>query len=91
MAKERAERVDFETYMRAWQSSSSVAEVASKTGLTKDSCSTRASGYRKKGIALKSFPKGGGAKLDIAACQALLATLNAEAEQAEEIEEPVAG
>ena len=51
-------------------------EVSDKTGLPVASVHTKASGLRKKGVALKNFPRGGGkgrAKLDYAAINAALA------------------
>ena len=44
-----------EEFVRAWQSSGSLAEVLRETGLRTQTACARASRYRKKGIALKRF------------------------------------
>ncbi len=72
---EREPRVPLTTFIQAWESSDSVAQVAEKTGLKQNSVQARASKYRSQGIPLKEMPRGGGAKLDIAEAQALLAKL----------------
>jgi transposase len=68
-------RVDGETFITAWEGSSSVKEVSEKTGIKLTSIMARASKYRSEGIALKNMPRGGGAKLNVAAMQALLVKL----------------
>jgi hypothetical protein len=43
-------------YVKAWQESSSIAEVAAKTRTKKAACRMRARRYRERGIPLKEFP-----------------------------------
>jgi len=43
-------------FIEAWQGSSSVAEVAKKTGMLKKTVRVRACRYRKVGIPLRDFP-----------------------------------
>jgi hypothetical protein len=43
-------------FIRAWQQSRSVAEVATKVRMNKNACRVRAHRYRKMGIPLKRFP-----------------------------------
>jgi hypothetical protein len=52
-ANGNAERREF---IKAWQESNSVAEVASKVRRSKNACRVRASRYRERGILLKEFP-----------------------------------
>ena len=49
--------VDSETFVRTWQSSSTVEEVAQKLGMPASIANARAGGYRKKGINLKMMSK----------------------------------
>ena len=48
-------KVTTKTFVAAWKSSKSPAEVAKKTGLTADSAKVKASVLRKKGVLLKKF------------------------------------
>ena len=73
--KVRNERVSTETFIRAWESSTGVQEVSQKTGMKTPTAQARASKQRAAGIPLKHMPKGGGAKLDVKAAQALVAQL----------------
>lgn len=43
-------------FVEAWQTSNSVAEVATKTGMSKPQVRVRACRYRQHGIPLKEFP-----------------------------------
>ncbi len=43
-------------FVQAWQSSSSVAEVSSKTGSSKNAVRVRAHRYRQMGVPLKQYP-----------------------------------
>jgi hypothetical protein len=43
-------------FVKAWQESSSVAEVSSKVRSKKNACKVRAYRYRKMGVPLKEFP-----------------------------------
>jgi hypothetical protein len=45
-----------EQFVRAWQTSSSVAEVAMKLRMKKAQCRVRACRYRQRGVLLKQFP-----------------------------------
>ena len=74
-------RNDFETFIRAWETSDSVQEAADKCGITKDSAGQRASQYRSQyGIDLKKMQRG--QRLDVGDAQDFLAALRAENEQA---------
>jgi len=86
MAESRV-RVSMVDFIKAWQSSDSVKEVADKTGLAEGSVQARASKYRsaefndkgevtRPAIPLKTMPRGGGARLQVDAAMALLAELN---------------
>lgn len=72
---EREARVSLEQFVKAWESSDSVAQVAAKTKLKATSVQARASKYRGLGIPLKEMPRGGGAKLNVNEAQELLAKL----------------
>ena len=43
-------------FVKAWQESSSVAEVAAKVRRKKSACKVRAFRYRRMGVPLKEFP-----------------------------------
>ena len=43
-------------FIKAWQTSSAVAEVASKLRMKKDQVRVRAFRYRQRGVSLKQFP-----------------------------------
>jgi hypothetical protein len=81
MAKEKSAekrvRVTMEDFVKAWESSVSTKEVAEKTGLKLGSVIARSSKYRSApmNLPIKSMPRKGGAKLDVTAAIALLATL----------------
>jgi len=57
MAKRRS--VTPEDFVRAWQSSKSLAEVAEKTGMRTESVRARGFRFRKKGVPLKSLSTAG--------------------------------
>lgn len=62
MAKAKGEKREFVTrkaFMTAWESSVSLAEVATKTGLKPLSAQQRALKYRKAGVPLKRFDRQG--------------------------------
>ena len=46
-----------EEFVKTWQTSNSVREVASKTGMTEGAVRGRECMYRKYGVSLKHFPK----------------------------------
>ena len=75
MAEGKRIRVGMEIFVKAWQTSNTVAEVATKTGLKTPSVMARASKYRSLGIGLKNMKRGGGVKLDVDAAKALAASL----------------
>jgi hypothetical protein len=54
--KLHAQTVAPREFIRIWQTSSSVAEVASKVRRTKNACRVRAFHYRERGVPLKDFP-----------------------------------
>jgi hypothetical protein len=64
-------KVSPEDFVRAWQASSSLAEVADKLHLSIAGVSTRAQSYRKKGVRLKRFPHRL-ATIDVAALNAII-------------------
>jgi hypothetical protein len=43
-------------FVKVWQESASLAEVAAKTRTNKDACRVRAYRYRRLGVPLKEFP-----------------------------------
>jgi hypothetical protein len=43
-------------FVKAWQESSSIGEVAAKVRAKKNACRVRAYRYRKMGVPLKAFP-----------------------------------
>lgn len=72
----KKDRVSLEVFLQAWEGSTTVKEVANKTGLKETSIQARASKYRNDyGIPLKNFTRGGGAKIDKQAALAFLANL----------------
>jgi len=56
-SNERRTATPFE-FVQAWQTSSSVAEVASKLGMNTGQVRTRACRYRKRGVPLKEYVSG---------------------------------
>jgi hypothetical protein len=76
-------RVDMETFIRTWEASNSVPEVANKLEMKIATVQARASKYRNLKdpdgneipIPLKSMPRGGGAKINRQAAMKLLAEL----------------
>jgi len=48
-------RLSASEFVTVWQTSSSVAEVMRRTGLTRAAASTRASSYRRKGVPMKTM------------------------------------
>jgi hypothetical protein len=50
-------RVSAREFVKAWQESSSVAEVAMKVGSKSNACRVRAFRYRQNGVPLKEFPQ----------------------------------
>ena len=70
-------KVDMEQFIRAWQGSTSVKEVAKKTGLKEGTCQQRATKYRTKHLVpLKNMKRGGGSTFDQQAALKLVAELN---------------
>jgi hypothetical protein len=67
-----------EDFVRAWQTSSSIAEVARAVGGNEKSIQSRASRLRKRGVPLKYMHNGGCVKpLDVAALATLAKELEA--------------
>jgi hypothetical protein len=69
--------VSAEEFVRAWQQSSSVDEVAEKLGMPKPIVLARASTYRQKGVKLKAV-KRGAKGLDVDTLNAIIDELNRE-------------
>lgn len=55
-----------EQFIRVWQTSNSVREVADKLDMERNLAGNRACSLRKRGIPLKHFPKENGPKYDYA-------------------------
>jgi hypothetical protein len=55
----RHSKISAEDFVTAWQTSHSLEEVAEKTGLLKGTASARAAYYRKRGVGLKLYRRGG--------------------------------
>jgi hypothetical protein len=49
-------RIDAREFVRVWQSSNTVSEVASRTRNTRNAVKVRAYRYRQMGVPLKEFP-----------------------------------
>lgn len=79
-------RVSAEKFITVWERSANAREAAKELGLTPNSATQRASSYRKAGIDLKHMPRGG-AKLDVSAANALLASLREKSENGEQQEQ----
>lgn len=62
---------DAELFVRTWQASRTVDEVAATLGLAKSSVIQRAAIYRKKGIPLRKLYRGGNGSLDVARLAAI--------------------
>ncbi len=60
-----------EVFVKAWQKAESVEAVMKELGITETSAHSRSSRYRRAGVPLKNFPRGGGARLDIKGLAAL--------------------
>ena len=77
MSESKKVRVDLDTFIKAWEGSANVAEVATKTGIKPMSIMARASKLRcaPYNIPLKNMQRGGGAKINVADAKALIATL----------------
>jgi len=71
--KTRATIVPSEILVPLWNKAESFAEVVEKTGLTEKSLEQRVIGLRKRGVAMKAFPRKGGSRIDVAALNALIA------------------
>jgi len=50
------------TFVKTWQSSDSVDEVAKKMGINKRAAHSRANHYRRNGVKLKNMPRNRGQK-----------------------------
>lgn len=75
--KAKRTNVDMPAFVKAWQGSESVPQVAEKLGLKVGSVQTRAAKYRGAPhfIPLKEMARGGAKKLDVSAANALIAEL----------------
>ncbi len=71
--KKRAEIIPAEIFVPMWNTAASFAEALEKSGLTEKSLEQRVIGLRKRGVAMKQFPRKGGSRLDVAALNALVA------------------
>ncbi len=66
-------RVTAEDFVKVWERGDSVKAVEEKLGVK--NAGVRAGKYRKLGIPLKKFPRGGGARIDVAGLTALVKKL----------------
>ena len=57
--KTKRDRISAEKFIEIWQTSNSVEEVATQTGLSRSTCSGRAVRFRKNKVPLKMFPRTG--------------------------------
>lgn len=71
---EKKDRVSLEDFIKAWESSTDVAEASTKTGLKPTSLMARASKLRTDGVPLKLMQRGA-SKLDIGKAKEFLANL----------------
>ena len=62
-------------FVEVFQKAGSLAEVAEKLGMTKNSVAARAVKLRQAGVPLKNMPRGGGKRVDYAALAALANSL----------------
>lgn len=69
--EKRNYNVSAEDFVRAWNESSSVQEVADRLGMPKPIAHARACNYRRKGIPIKPMRRQYRRKLDIPALQRL--------------------
>jgi len=70
----KSNRVSQAEFIRVWDTSNSVAEVAEITGLAPSSAQQRAGKYRTQGIPLKKMARGG-KRIDVDAANKLLAEI----------------
>ena len=62
----KGKRIDGETFVRAWESSKGVLEVAKKLNMARESVAARAGYLRSRGVKLKKFnPWDSRARLDV--------------------------
>lgn len=64
-----------DVFVKAWQKADSVEQVMKDLGITESSAHSRSSRYRRAGIPLKNFPRGGGARLDVKGLASLAKSL----------------
>lgn len=69
----RAATVPMAKFIEIHQNAATKADAVRESGLEPGSYDQRLMNYRAKGIALKQFPRGGGATLDVEAANALVA------------------
>jgi len=71
-----------EQFVKAWQSSGSLKEVADKLGISRNNVSNRAAYYRKKGVRLKTISRSSsGAKIDVEALNKICDSVQPERER----------
>jgi hypothetical protein len=80
MSDVKKKRVSAEEFVAVWQNAETMDEVTEALEMKSGTAQVRASTYRKKGVNLKKFPKGG-KSFDVDSLNALIAT----------IEDPVLG
>ena len=80
MSDDKKKRVSAEEFVMVWQNAETMVEVCEALEMKAGTAQVRASTYRKKGVKLKKFAKGG-KSFDVASLNALIDT----------IEDPVLG
>jgi hypothetical protein len=73
--KTRKAHVPSSEFIISWEKHSDANSVAAELNMEVGTVLSRASKYRGLGIALKNYPRGGGAKLDLQGAKDLLANL----------------
>jgi hypothetical protein len=74
MSDVKKKRVTAEEFVTVWQSAETMDEVCERLEMKAGTAQVRASTYRKKGVNLKKFPKGG-KSFNVGALNALIDTL----------------
>lgn len=73
---DKKKRVSAEEFVTVWQNAETMTDVCENLEMKPGTAQVRASTYRKKGVLLKKFPKGG-KSFDVNALNALIDTIEA--------------
>lgn len=63
--------ISAQEFIRTWQAGPDVTTIARRTGMSNESASARAIGYRKHGVPLKKYLRGSGVRYNWSALAAL--------------------